>query len=58
MSMRPRRQEAKPVWKPDVEFFQALGFRVGNYGMTKWNDLFTSRQLEALTTFCDLVTER
>ncbi|HBY96722.1 MAG TPA: hypothetical protein DEP84_22710, partial [Chloroflexi bacterium] len=47
---------AKPEWKPEVEFFpQALGFRVGNYGMTKWSDLFTSRQLVALTTFSDLV---
>ena len=45
-------------WQPDVEFFQqALGFRVGNYGMTKWSDLFTLRQLAAMTTFCDLVTE-
>ena len=45
-------------FKPDVEFFQqALGFRVGNYGMTKWSDLFTPRQLVALTTFCDLVQE-
>ncbi len=49
---------AKPEWKPDVEFFrQALGFRVGNYGMTKWSDLFTPRQLVALTTFSDLVQE-
>jgi putative DNA methylase len=49
---------AKPEWKPDVEFFQqALGFRVGNYGMTKWSDLFTDRQLVALTTFSDLVHE-
>jgi putative DNA methylase len=48
----------RPDWKPDVEFFQqALGFRVGNYGMTKWSDLFTSRQLVALTTFTDLVRE-
>ena len=48
----------EPTWKPDVEFFQqALGFRVGNYGMTKWSDLFTSRQLVALTTFSDLVGE-
>jgi len=47
---------AKPDWKPEVEFFQqALGFRVGNYGMTKWGDLFTDRQLVALTTFSDLV---
>lgn len=48
--------DAKPTWKPDVEFFQqALGFRVGAYGMTKWSDLFTSRQLLTLTTFTDLV---
>jgi putative DNA methylase len=47
-----------PSWKPDVAFCQqALGFRVGNYGMTKWSDLFTSRQLVGLTTFCDLVGE-
>ncbi len=47
-----------PVWQPDVEFFQqALGFRVGNYGMTKWSDLFTSRQLLALTALTDLVQE-
>ena len=50
--------KAEPTWKPDVEFFQqALGFRVGNYGMTKWSDLFTPRQLVALTTFSDLVAE-
>ncbi len=49
---------AVPPWKPDVEFFQqALGFRVGNYGMTKWSDLFTSRQLVALTSLSDLVLE-
>jgi len=50
--------KAKPEWKPDVEFLQqALGFRVGNYGMTKWSDLFTPRQLVALTTFSDLVQD-
>ncbi|WP_041170166.1 DUF1156 domain-containing protein [Sinorhizobium meliloti] len=49
---------AHPDWKPDVEFFQqALGFRVGNYGMTKWSDLFTARQLVALTTFTELIAE-
>ncbi len=48
--------KAKPEWKPDIEFFQqALGFRVGNYGMTKWSDLFTERQLVALTTLSDLI---
>jgi putative DNA methylase len=45
-------------WKPDVPFFKdALGFRVGNYGMDKWCDLFTARQLVALTTFATLVQE-
>ena len=49
---------AVPGWRPDVEFFpQALGFRVGNYGMATWADLFTPRQLVALTTFAGLVGE-
>ncbi|MCL4551939.1 MAG: DUF1156 domain-containing protein [Candidatus Marsarchaeota archaeon] len=48
----------EPKWKPDVEFFQqALGFRVGNYGMSRWSDLFTPRQLLTLTTLCDVVEE-
>ncbi|WP_140628350.1 DUF1156 domain-containing protein [Methylibium rhizosphaerae] len=47
---------ATPTWKPDVAFLQqALGFRVGNYGMAQWSDLFTARQLVALSTFSDLV---
>jgi putative DNA methylase len=51
-------RSARPEWKPDVELFQgALGFRIGNYGMTKWSDLFTDRQIVALSTFCDLVHE-
>ena len=50
--------QAEPKWKPDVDFFQqALGFRVGNYGMTKWSDIFSARQLVALTTFSDLTHE-
>ena len=51
-------RRAIPEWTPDVEFFQqALGFRVGNYGMANWGALFTSRQLVALTSFSDLVAE-
>lgn len=51
-------KSANPSWKPDVEFFQqALGFRIGNYGMKQWSDLFTDRQLVALTTFADLIEE-
>lgn len=34
---------------------KALGFRVQAYGMTRHSDLFTPRQLTALTTFSDLV---
>ena len=36
---------------------QALGFRVQLYGMIRHRDLFTPRQLVALTTFSDLVGE-
>ncbi|MCK9921267.1 DUF1156 domain-containing protein [Frankia sp. AgPm24] len=35
---------------------EALGFRVQAYGMIRWSDLFTSRQLTTLTTFSDLVS--
>jgi len=48
----------RPDDVPDAQLpEQALGFRVQAYGMTKWADLFTNRQLTALTTFSDLVTE-
>ena len=51
-------RQATPEWRPEVEFFQqALGFRIGNYGMSKWSDLFSPRQLTALVTFADLVEE-
>ena len=36
---------------------QAPSFRVQAYGMDSWADLFTSRQLVALTTFSDLVSD-
>ena len=49
---------AVPSWMPDVEFLEhALGFRIGSYGLKKWSQLFTARQLVALTTFSDLVGE-
>ena len=32
-------------------------FKTPNYGMSRWRDLFTPRQLVALTTFSDLVME-
>ncbi len=46
---------AKPLDVPEMELpKRALGFRVQEYGMTRWCDLFTARQLVALTTFSDL----
>ncbi|KAB8333558.1 DUF1156 domain-containing protein [Scytonema tolypothrichoides VB-61278] len=49
---------AEPAWMPETELpEQALGFRVQNYGLTRHADLFTPRQLVALTTFSDLVAE-
>ena len=51
-------KEAKPRWKPEGTMPErALGFRVQEYGMLKHSDLFTDRQLVALTTFSDLVAE-
>ncbi|MBR1581029.1 MAG: DUF1156 domain-containing protein [Selenomonadaceae bacterium] len=34
---------------------KALGFRVQEYGLLNYNQLFTNRQLTALTTFSDLI---
>jgi len=46
----------RPDDVPDAELpNQALGFRVQGYGMRTWADLFTNRQLVALTTFTDVV---
>lgn len=50
--------QAEPVWIPDQKLPKAaLGFRIQNYGLSDWSDLFTPRQLVALTTFSDLVGE-
>ena len=50
--------EANPTEVPETDLpLKALGFGVQIYGMTKWRDLFTARQLAALTTFSDLVQE-
>ena len=48
---------ASPTWYPTGDLpDKALGFRVQSYGVTQWHDLFTDRQLTALTTFVDLLT--
>ena len=51
-------RSAMPHDTPETDLPErALGFRVQEYGMRKWRDLFTDRQLVALTAFSDLVGE-
>jgi putative DNA methylase len=47
----------KPEWKPETELVGKAAVSVPLYGMTKYADLFSLRQLLALTTFSDLVRE-
>jgi putative DNA methylase len=47
-----------PTWKPEVPLpNNPRDFKPPNYGLTSFGDLFTSRQLVALTTLSDLVGE-
>ena len=56
--MEAAARQARPTGVPDTRLPEkALGFRVQQYGMVRWRDLFTPRQLVALTTFSDLVGE-
>ena len=50
-------RSAVPVWKPDNELVGKAAVNVPLYGLKTYADLFTSRQLVALTTFSDLVGE-
>jgi len=50
--------EANPTWKPDNALpVNPRDFKTPNYGLSTFADLFTPRQLLALTTFSDLVQE-
>ncbi|GMW00532.1 MAG: hypothetical protein AMXMBFR84_16690 [Candidatus Hydrogenedentota bacterium] len=50
--------KARPTWKPDLALpVNPRDFKTPNYGLTTFGDLFTPRQLVALTTFSDLVQE-
>jgi putative DNA methylase len=50
--------KAEPMWRPTGDVPACLtGGTCVPYGMKDWGDLFTSRQLVALTTFSDLVQE-
>lgn len=49
---------ASPEWEPDNELpHNPRDFKTPNYGLTTFGDLFTARQLVALTRFSDLVSE-
>jgi len=50
---------AQPAWKPDLRVTTPCHDvdRLPMYGMYTWGDAFTPRQLAALSTFSDLVTE-
>ncbi|MBZ2178819.1 MAG: DUF1156 domain-containing protein [Acidobacteria bacterium] len=51
-------RKAKPDWKPEMLLpDNPRDFKTPNYGLTTFGDLFTPRQLVALTTFSDLVGE-
>ncbi|MDD4116918.1 MAG: DUF1156 domain-containing protein [Kiritimatiellae bacterium] len=50
--------QAKPEWKPETPLpDDPRNFWTVQYGLTHFGDLFTPRQLVALTTFSDLVKE-
>lgn len=50
-------QKASPSWKPDQPMEQRSKDLLSGrgYGFTNWHELFTQRQLVALSTFSDLV---
>lgn len=50
-------RQAQPAWKPTQALVGKARDQLPLYGMTTFGDLFTPRQLVALTTFSDLVGE-
>ena len=49
---------AEPTWWPTGHLAdQAWNLRVQGYGITHWYQLFTKRQLLAITTFSDLIAD-
>lgn len=51
-------QQAKPAWKPRGDVPKKLtGGTCATYGLEDWGDLFTPRQLVALNTFSELVSQ-
>jgi putative DNA methylase len=51
-------QEARPGWSPELDInYHPRDIKTQIYGLTKYRDLFTPRQLVALDTFAGLVEE-
>ena len=50
-------QSAEPNWRPEIDLIGKCRDQLPLYGMKTFADLFTDRQLVALTTFTDLVAE-
>jgi putative DNA methylase len=51
-------EAAQPIEPPELGLPEkALGFRVQQYGIHQWSQLFTQRQMLALETFASLVAE-
>jgi putative DNA methylase len=50
-------QRAKPDWRPETDLVGKCRDQLPLYGMNTFADLFTPRQLVALTTFSDLAPE-
>ena len=49
-------QGMSPTWKPDVEIpHNPFSLRPPLYGLTRFSDLFTERQLTGLSTFADVL---
>ena len=49
---------AKAKWRPEGRLpNKALGFRIQGYGFSHWHQMYTERQLVAITTFADLLAE-
>jgi putative DNA methylase len=50
-------KSAQPSWRPELEInYHPRDIKTQIYGLTTYGDLFTPRQLVALTTFSDLLS--
>ncbi|WP_442483356.1 DUF1156 domain-containing protein [Aeoliella sp. SH292] len=51
-------RKATPEWKPELDInYHPRDMKTQIYGLTRYCDLFTERQLVGLSTLCDLIME-